>query len=305
MIGDSRQNARDCRNNPGHGSRRCDRCNRKIRKNPQGPLLPLSILTIRRKCRRPSVCRYGPLLPDDDCARRTAMPPHDEAPSSTHAPTRVVVSERRRRSSETPWTRRIRVARIRCGRFAHSLSMSLRHLLPGTAGANRMAFFKRACGAAVQNANSHRKLAAVGGCLLLAAVVLTWKERPAAPARPAAEAPAVVLDKVKVFPPPESRDLPSSDSADRPPMGTEPGRFPPVTAHRSAGPEFPAENDATGAKPVAATPRTPRAVWLSGTIEDVEQPAPRIQSTGHVERPFRPRPAPGLMVAPSARNRRR
>jgi hypothetical protein len=198
------------------------------------------------------------------------------------------VTEVRRASRGTPWSRGIRLAKIQSGRFVHSVVMSLRERLPSKVAAakNGIAILKRAAETVFRYAKSHRKLSAVAGCLLIAAVAFAWKYPHNTPEEPAAERPGLVLDDVKVFPPQEGRDSRPSDSTDDRQRASEPGRFPQGDSRFAAGPQFPNVAATKGPELSTPMPPTPRAVWLLGTIEDADQAESRVQSAGHVELPY-------------------
>lgn len=206
-----------------------------------------------------------------------------------------------RRSWGTPWSRSLRVVRIQSGRVVHALSMLLRRRLPLQAviGQNRFAGVKRVVGVALRYADGRRKRVAICGCLVLAMLLFVLNVRPEPPVKPVAQSPAVVLDEVKIFPPPDSRDLPKSDAS----RGPEPGRFPPGDATLASGPQFPTAADAAGGGVSRPMPPASRAVWLVGTIEEVERSETPVRSVGHVELPFTSRQS-GAPDVPRALHRR-
>jgi hypothetical protein len=233
-----------------------------------------------------------------------AIPPEEESPfkrvplrrrsyASSPSVEQPVAAAKRARGKQpaSRWSRWIRLARIQTGWTAHRIVRLFRRRSksPEAPRHDRSSVVKRAITAAIRCVNGHRKTAVAVGLVLFAAAIANWKAREPSPARPTVAKPVVVLDDVKVFPPPDGRkslrgtgfqpvrETPRSDRAENANSGSD--SSPRLGRVR---------NPSHGAS--APMPATRRPVWLKGTIEEVDQSESRIRAAGHTELPFTSHP---------------
>ena len=226
------------------------------------------------------------------------LPPGPETPESSEVETPPEDTGEVRLHVETPATpaaNRLRVARILVGRCRHSLALACRRWWSAIRKRQMswlIAGLRQRIRALIAVAGRHpRKTAIIVGAVLCTVIAARWKSgspKPDDTMEGAGDTPK--LGTVVVYPPdPKAKsaapDAAPGKTADNFPGPSKPG---PANKVQSSNPQgqFPAN---TGIEPSpfpSRTPPTPRAVWLTGKIEELRETPRTVRPTSHIDVPM-------------------